>query len=326
MSGARPGTAHQVHRTIRTALGEAHRRGHVSRNVAALAKPPRVQVEPVRPYSVDEVQRILEAAMQRPNGARWAIALALGLRQGEAAGLRWEDVDLETWSLRIRGTRPRPVYGHGCGGTCGRSLASARSASAESGGWRRQVAGRPTGCGSLWSSCSCSWLIDQCRMSRGYGAPAMAGRRLGVRLSAGQPLSLNSDYREWKALLRAAGVPDGRLHDARHTAATVLLVLGVPERTVMSVMGWSSTSMAARYQHVTDPIRRDVADRSVACCGRSGRTPRCQLRLQLRPIRLETLGSRQGRAVSVSPSQEWRRMRDSNPRGLAPNPLSKRAP
>ena len=52
------------------------------------------------------------------------------------------------------------------------------------------------------------------------------------------------------------------MHDARHTAATVLLVLGVPERTVMSVMGWSSTAMAARYQHVTDPIRRDVADRS----------------------------------------------------------------
>ena len=51
------------------------------------------------------------------------------------------------------------------------------------------------------------------------------------------------------------------MHDARHTAATVLLVLGVPERTVMTVMGWSSTAMAARYQHVTDPIRRDVADR-----------------------------------------------------------------
>jgi integrase len=51
------------------------------------------------------------------------------------------------------------------------------------------------------------------------------------------------------------------LHDAGHTAATVPLVLGVPERTVMSVMGWSSTAMAARYQHVTDPIRRDVADR-----------------------------------------------------------------
>ena len=53
---------------------------------------------------------------------------------------------------------------------------------------------------------------------------------------------------------------DGWLHDARHTAATVLLVLGVPERTVMGIMGWSSTAMAARYQHVTDPIRRQVAD------------------------------------------------------------------
>jgi integrase len=46
-----------------------------------------------------------------------------------------------------------------------------------------------------------------------------------------------------------------------HTAATVLLVLGVPEPTVMGVMGWSSTALAARYQYITDPIRRDVASR-----------------------------------------------------------------
>jgi integrase len=90
-AGARPATAHQVHRTIRTALGEAMRRGHITRNVAALARPPRVQVEPVRPYSVDEVRAILVAAQELPNSARWAIALALGLRQGEVLGLRWSD-------------------------------------------------------------------------------------------------------------------------------------------------------------------------------------------------------------------------------------------
>lgn len=38
-------------------------------------------------------------------------------------------------------------------------------------------------------------------------------------------------------------------------------VLGVPERAVKGIMGWSTTAMAARYQHVTDPIRRDVARR-----------------------------------------------------------------
>ncbi|MBA2324278.1 MAG: tyrosine-type recombinase/integrase, partial [Pseudonocardiales bacterium] len=52
-----------------------------------------------------------------------------------------------------------------------------------------------------------------------------------------------------------------RTHDARHTAATVLLILGVPERAVMGLMGWSTTAMAARYQHITGTIRNDVAER-----------------------------------------------------------------
>ena len=76
--------------------------------------------------------------------------------------------------------------------------------------------------------------------------------------ATGRPLNLNSDYHRWKALLKVAGVRDGRLHDARHTAATVLLVLGVPERTVMGIVGWSSTTMVW-YQHVTNPIRHVVA-------------------------------------------------------------------
>jgi hypothetical protein len=61
-------------------------------------------------------------------------------------------------------------------------------------------------------------------------------------------------------LLDKASVPERRLHDARHTAATVLPLLGVTERTVMAVMGWSSTAMAARYQHVVAAVRRGVAD------------------------------------------------------------------
>ncbi|HEX6077339.1 MAG TPA: tyrosine-type recombinase/integrase [Micromonosporaceae bacterium] len=79
--------------------------------------------------------------------------------------------------------------------------------------------------------------------------------------STGRPLNPNTDYREWKALLNAAGLRDGRLHDARHTAATGLLILGVPERAVMAIMGWASTNMAARYQHVIGPIRQDIARR-----------------------------------------------------------------
>ena len=75
----------------------------------------------------------------------------------------------------------------------------------------------------------------------------------------GQPLNPNTDYHEWKQLLRDAGLREARLHDARHTAATVLLALQQPTPTVMSLMGWSSESMAARYQHVTDAMRTEVA-------------------------------------------------------------------
>jgi integrase len=48
--------------------------------------------------------------------------------------------------------------------------------------------------------------------------------------------------------------------DARHTAATVFAILGVPTPTAMAIMGWSSAEMAARYQHVLDSIRKGVAD------------------------------------------------------------------
>jgi integrase len=77
----------------------------------------------------------------------------------------------------------------------------------------------------------------------------------------GQVINPRTDQKHWKGLLKRAGVSERRLHDARHTAATVLLLLRIPERTVMSVMGWSNTAMAARYQHIIAAIRTDVASR-----------------------------------------------------------------
>lgn len=73
----------------------------------------------------------------------------------------------------------------------------------------------------------------------------------------GASVNMNTDHHEWKRLLKEAGLRESRLHDARHTAATVLL--GVSERAVTGIMGWSNSAMAARYQHITAAVRRDVA-------------------------------------------------------------------
>jgi integrase len=54
-------------------------------------------------------------------------------------------------------------------------------------------------------------------------------------------------------------VREARLHDARHTAATVLLLLGVTERAAMEFMGWSNSAMAKRYQYLTASLRSEIA-------------------------------------------------------------------
>ena len=118
-----PGRVHQVHRTIRTALNEAVQRGHLARNPAEMAKTPPVNDYDVEPYTVDELQRLFVAAQQEPNGARWVLALALGLRQGEALGLEWGDVDWSRSVLTIKRSRTRPRYEHRCQPHCGHKYA-----------------------------------------------------------------------------------------------------------------------------------------------------------------------------------------------------------
>jgi integrase len=66
----------------------------------------------------------------------------------------------------------------------------------------------------------------------------------------GGPVHPTEDHRAWKSLLDTAKVRNARLHDARHTAATMLLVLKVPLPAVMDIMGGSDASIAKRYMHV----------------------------------------------------------------------------
>ena len=189
--------------------------------------------------------------------------MALGLRQGEVLGLRWSDVDLDGGTLWVRRGRLRPRYAHGCGGTCGKSpgycpsrlLTRPETDDTKSRAGRRAV-GLP---GELVA------LLVKHReeQERERATAAQLWRDSGYVFTTpvGEPVNPNTDYHHWKRLLADAGLRDGRLHDARHTAATVLLILGVPERAVMGLMGWSTTAMAARYQHVTGAVRGDVAER-----------------------------------------------------------------
>lgn len=293
-AGARPATAHQVHRTARTALGEALRRGHIVRNPVALAKAPRIDEDEVEPFEFDDIQQLIKTALGRRNGVRFVLALAIGTRQGETIGLKWNRFDATGRTLRIARQLQRQTWEHGCADphSCGSKYHKVTPCTA---GCKRHTRACPPPCPD-----DCTSHARWCPQRRGGGlvdvdVKSRAGRR-GVVLPAqlavllerhraeqarerehagtvwedsgwifaqknGRPIDPTMDRNEWKRLLTDAGVRDARLHDARHTAATVLLLLGVPERAVMEFMGWSHGAMVKRYQHVTAVLRQDIAGR-----------------------------------------------------------------
>jgi integrase len=99
-----PQTVVHIRAALRRALRDALRFGLVARNVATLVDPPGVERHELRALTPAEARAVLEAVKAGRLGALYALALATGLRQGEALGLRWKDVDLDTATLRVRQT------------------------------------------------------------------------------------------------------------------------------------------------------------------------------------------------------------------------------
>nr|MBA3916165.1 tyrosine-type recombinase/integrase [Terriglobales bacterium] len=80
----------------------------------------------------------------------------------------------------------------------------------------------------------------------------------------GTPIERSDDWREWKTLLAAAGVRPGRLHDARHTAGTLLMEQGVHIRVVQEVLGHTRVTTTEKYIHVASPQLQDASKRMSA--------------------------------------------------------------
>jgi integrase len=242
--------------TLRRALGDALRDGYVARNVAALARPPRVPTRDMlagRDYlEPAQVRRLIDATTANPLGPLVALAATTGLRQGELLGLAWVDVDSVARTLRVR-----------------RSLARA---------WTADQDGKPVQ----------GWALQEPktpRSRRTINLPAVAVAALEARKAAqdaerqaagtawqdldglvftdtiGRPLNGSAASHAFTTMLKAAGLPSVPFHGLRHSAATALLAAGVPLRTVADVLGHSTITITAdTYAAVVPELRRDAAD------------------------------------------------------------------
>lgn len=240
----RPATVLQTHRILSRALKVAAQRGHVTQNVCTLIDAPSATAEEMTPLTRDQARRVLATARTAErNRARWSVALSLGLRQGEALGLTWDDIDPAAGTLTVRRALQRVV---GSGLVLG-GVKSRRS--------RRTV--------SLPAS-----LLDELEdhrtaqeRERLAAGTKWDGRGFVFARLDGRPIDPRRDWQDWTDLLAAAEVPHVRLHDARHTAATLLLLQGVDTRVVMEMLGHSQISVTTKYQHVVDEMQTAAAAR-----------------------------------------------------------------
>src|SRR5439155_3070864 len=115
-AGRSPQTAAHARVILRRALGDAIRDGLLHRNVAALARPPRLAartMEPGRDYlEAGQLRRLLAVASEYRIGALVTLAATTGLRQGELLGLSWEDIDWPAGTLTVRRSLAR-AWGNG---------------------------------------------------------------------------------------------------------------------------------------------------------------------------------------------------------------------
>jgi integrase len=221
---------------MRQALAWAYKRGLVGAVVARDVELPPLNARKVDPPSSIDVRTVVENLLARdPDwGTMVAFIAWTGCRRGEAAGLRWDDVDLKGASVLIA-----------------RSVAAVPGGSEVKGtktGDRRRIAIGPR----------MVTLLDEHRQrctqfARDCGAQLEPSTYVFSPEPDGScPYNPHTITRVFVDACKTAGVPKMRLHDLRHHSATTLLKQGVPVGEVMDRHGWRTVEMVNRYRHLLE--------------------------------------------------------------------------
>lgn len=224
----------QIMRTVLSAaLTNAMREELLGRNVARLVKfGERKHGRKIAPWTVEELRAFLAAAEPGP---LFVLSALYGMRRGEVLGLRWSDVDFERNELHVRQQLQRLSSGLHVGPVKTESgerdfrlLGMARTALLV----RRGVqAAAQREAGSTWQ-----------------GNPE--DEALVFTSGSGHPIEPKNFSRSFKRLCKINGLRPIRLHDVRHTQATLLKDLGVSPRDAQLILGHASPLTTQQiYQH-----------------------------------------------------------------------------
>jgi integrase len=223
-------------------LDDAMKQGLISRNVAGLIdRLPQTRHE-MQTFTPAEVRKVLAVARTDRLEPAWHLAL-YGLRRGEVCGLTWTDIDLKSRTLSVRESRvsidgeavvsgPKTDRGR-------RTLPLSDALAKTLRGAKRRRAAEQLAAGSLWHGSE--YLITD---------------------EIGEPLHPDSLTDRWETLVKSAGVRRIRLHDARHTAGTLMHLEGVPIAVISAWLGHADAAFTMRtYVHSQNDALLDASRR-----------------------------------------------------------------
>lgn len=229
-----PQTVHHIHAILHRALGEAVRWGMVECNVAGLVDAPKVRRVTPRTLTEDETGRFLTALQSDPYRPLWLLLLATGMREGEALALRWGDIDLDAGAVTVRRNVQR-VWKQGMIEGDTKSHRPRRVI----------VPGLAVAALLEWRTAHDTPVSDALVFAN------QSGKALEVS---------NLRARVWLPLLKRAGIEHLKVHELRHSAATLLLRLGTHPRVVAEMLGHADPGVTMRvYSHVLPALHQEAA-------------------------------------------------------------------
>jgi integrase len=240
--GATPRTIRYSRVVLRAALGQAMKLGLVTRNAAALTTPPKVSGKRIaRPLTPDEARNLVDGLDGDPLKALHILMLSLGLRQGEALGLRWTDVDLDHSVLHVRVQLQRIDHEYRLD-----ELKTERS--------QRDLP---------LSQYQIRLLQEhRARQNEECLKSAKWGNNWDLVFTApgGRPLNSPTVDRLFQKSLERIGIAKRRHYDLRHTTASLLIDQGAELRDVMEQLGHSQIALTANtYGHIFLDRKRKLA-------------------------------------------------------------------
>jgi integrase len=243
-TGLSPMTIHHVHACLHKACKDAVRWGHISRNPLDAADPPRKKsdgTKEMRTWTKEQVKAFLEAMKDERLSPLWHTIAMTGMRRGEAIGLRWSDVDLEGGRLAVR----RALIPNG------RDVVVSEPKTIKG---RRVIALDP-GTVEVLKAQAARQLDEQKEWDE-----AWVDSGLVFTLENGAALDPESVSRYFRLAVKQSMLPQIRLHDLRHTHATLALQAGIHPKVVSERLGHATISITLdTYSHAIPAMQEEAA-------------------------------------------------------------------